>query len=86
MNKYFILTFLLFSGCLSSIKEKIKISQQPQSIPFERFDINKDGNITKEEFSASEYGVNIIEPTIWFLAIITCTSIFIYFLNKKKCN
>ena len=86
MNKYFILIFLLFSGCISSIKEVIKPNNQPQNISFEKFDINKDGNITKEEFSSSEYGVNIIEPTIWFLVIITCTSIFIYFLNKKKCN
>jgi hypothetical protein len=86
MNKYFIFILLMFSGCISSIKEKIKVNKKFENISFEKFDINKDGNITKEEFSSTEYAVNITEPIIWFFSIIAFMSILLYFSNKKKCN
>ena len=84
MNKYFIFILLMFSGCVSSIKEKIKVNKKFENISFEKFDINKDGNITKEEFSSTEYAVNITEPIIWFFSIIAFMSILLYFSNKKK--
>ena len=86
MNKYFIFILLMFSGCVSSIKEKIKVNKKFENISFEKFDINKDGNITKEEFSSTEYAVNTTEPIIWFFSIIAFMSILLYFSNKKKCN
>jgi len=86
MNKYFIFILLIFSGCVSSIKEKIIRNNNPQNISFSKFDINKDGNITKEEFNSTEYAVNITEPIIWFFAIIAFMFILLYFSNKKKCN
>jgi hypothetical protein len=86
MNKYFIFILLMFSGCVSSIKEKIKVNKKFENISFEKFDINKDGNITKEEFSSTEYAVNITEPIIWFFSIIAFMSILLYFSNKKRCN
>ena len=76
----------MFSGCVSSIKEKIKVNKKFENISFEKFDINKDGNITKEEFSSTEYAVNITEPIIWFFSIIAFMSILLYFSNKKRCN
>ena len=86
MNKYFIFIFLIFSGCVSSIKEKIQINKKSENISFEKFDINKDGNITKEEFNSTEYAVNITEPTIWFFAIIAFMFILLYFSSKKRCK
>ena len=86
MNKYFIFIFLIFSGCVSSIKEKIQINKKSENISFEKFDINKDGNITKDEFHSTEYAVSIIEPVVWFVSIIAFMGILLYFSNKKKCN
>jgi len=83
---------ILLSGCMSRIP---KLTPAPNSHPpiykvnFEEIDINKDGNITKYEFSQVPQSpeINTVTPVIWFVILIVLIGCMVYltkFIRNKK--
>ena len=100
MKKFIILlVFLSFmQSCVKLKTEKINQSNRPyvEIVPFEKIDLNEDGNITKEEFKVAQKSVTTYntsshkEPAWTFAGIMAVVGVLILLSsllnikNKKK--